>query len=168
MNQDELLATLVQQLRDPDAPASAIQQWPPAPGWWILAAILLFGPPLFGWLWKKRRARALPYEEALQILERAYSQWQQDGQTSAWLQHTARVIREIALHSQGDDGKEQVGQLQGQAWHDWLVRQFPGTDKRLLAALSIELYRAEPVVDVEDLHPLAKLLVQDFRQMPHA
>ncbi|MNK17862.1 hypothetical protein D3C87_360590 [compost metagenome] len=111
-------------LRDvqlPDAPSL----WPPAPGWWLLAAALL-AVALLGWVWQARRRRR--QQRWMRTFDDAVTQAATPVDTVAaiasLLRRAARVRR---------PGAEL---LQGQAWLEFLdgpgSRAFSDGDGRLL------------------------------------
>jgi hypothetical protein len=109
---------LAQQLRALHLP-EPVGFWPLAPGWWILAALLLLGAG-YGLLslLRHRRRRSLA-GQCEQLLLRAYSNWQSSGTTDDYLLELASVLRRVAL---AKDQRAQVARLSGVEWTQWLVQ----------------------------------------------
>ena len=78
MNNPDPLA----QLRDIHLP-DPISGWPPGPGWWLLALLLLTVLAVLGtWLWRRRRENAWR-REATETLANAHRAWESDGRDPA-------------------------------------------------------------------------------------
>ncbi|WP_296698201.1 DUF4381 domain-containing protein [Thiocapsa sp. UBA6158] len=108
MNADPLA-----QLRDWHLP-DPIQWWPPAPGWWISAAVLLV---VLLWLagvrWRGHRRRGAAARSALRELAALRETVQADGDTRAFIAALSRLLRRFAL---ARFPREQVAGLTGEAW----------------------------------------------------
>lgn len=124
------LATLV--LRDVQLPATPAL-WPPAPGWWLLAALLavLLGG-LCLWLWQRRAQRerwARQFDELIQPAETPLAR----------VRLASELLRRAALvHAPS------AARLDGQAWRDWLQAGQKG-DPLAVAVLAEGVYR--PALD---------------------
>lgn len=126
----------LENLRDIHLPAP-INWWPPAPGWWILAAIIIgVAIALSMWLWRrahKRRYRKI----ALAQLENLYQHWQQQRDDIAFAQSTNQLLKQTALVAFPANN---VAALNGAEWLDFLDRQlrkprFTEPDTRALTTL---------------------------------
>ena len=108
MNADPLA-----QLRDWHLP-DPIQWWPPAPGWWISAAVLL---AVLLWLagvrWRRHRRRGAAARSALRELAALRETARADGDTRAFVAALSRLLRRFAL---ARFPREQVAGLTGDAW----------------------------------------------------
>lgn len=108
MNADPLA-----QLRDWHLP-EPIQWWPPAPGWWIFAAVLL---TVLLWLagvrWRRHRRRGAAARSALSELAALRAAVRADGDTRAFVAALSRLLRRFAL---ARFPREQVAGLTGDAW----------------------------------------------------
>jgi hypothetical protein len=108
MNADPLA-----QLRDWHLP-DPIQWWPPAPGWWIAAgvvvAVLLW---LAGVRWRRHRRRGAAARSALRELAALRAAVRADGDTRAFVAALSRLLRRLAL---ARFPREQVAGLTGDAW----------------------------------------------------
>jgi Domain of unknown function (DUF4381) len=107
MNED---ATSLDRLHDIVTPP-LIPWWPPAPGWYVLAATLLvvvLGLVLCFWL----RWRANAYRrEALRTLDSAVD-----------VATIAALLRRTAL---AESSRSEIAALTGNAWVDWLTARSP-------------------------------------------
>ncbi|OIQ94203.1 hypothetical protein GALL_238320 [mine drainage metagenome] len=106
------------QLRDIHLPAP-VSWWPPAPGWWLLAAILLLSAlGLYGWQRRRRRNRwrriALGELERLRALQTA-----RQAQPEILLGELSILLRRSALSC---FPREQVASLHGERWLAFLDR----------------------------------------------
>jgi len=112
----ELQAALAQ-LRDIHLPA-AVSAWPPAPGWWLLAALVLaagLGAAL-AWRRHRRSARTAALRQVAE-LERAARQGRLAPAELATA--SAELLRRAAI---ARFGRAQVARLQGADWIDFLNR----------------------------------------------
>ncbi len=132
------------QLRDWHLP-DPIQWWPPAPGWWISAAVLL---AVLSWVagvrWRRHRRLGAAARSALRELAALRAAVQTDGDTRAFVAALSRLLRRLAL---ARFPREQVAGLTGDAWLNFLdvtgggdgFRRGPG---RALADLAYGATRA--------------------------
>jgi hypothetical protein len=101
------------QLRDWHLP-DPIQWWPPAPGWWISAAVLL---AVLLWVagvrWRRHRRRGAAARSALRELAALRETARTDGDTRAFVAALSRLLRRLAL---ARFPREQVAGLTGDAW----------------------------------------------------
>lgn len=162
MNPQDLLA----QLRPPDAPLETIGWWPPAPGWWILAALCLIGLIALTWRSRRRALAAKPWQQALAIEQANFEQWQMDADAGAWLQATAQLLKRCLRHREAEAGM--LSSLNGQPLCDALRQYWPDVDESLLQAIAVEQYRPAPDVSVETLSPQLKLLIRHLERNRHA
>nr|WP_255775343.1 DUF4381 domain-containing protein [Microbulbifer sediminum] len=131
--QQELMA----QLRDIHEPAP-LAWWPPAPGWWLLAALIaaLF---ILAALWiqhRRERARRGRYrQEAVHLLQEV------DVESPRATEELNEILKRVAVTSYG---RRRAGNLTGQQWVAFL-EESGGTpcpaDAR--TALLEELYRRD-------------------------
>jgi hypothetical protein len=101
------------QLRDWHLP-DPIQWWPPAPGWWISAALLL---AVLLWVagvrWRRHRRRGAVARSALRELAALQADVRADGDTRAFVAGLSRLLRRFAL---ARFPREQVAGLTGDSW----------------------------------------------------
>jgi Domain of unknown function (DUF4381) len=81
-------------LRDIHLPG-AIGWWPPAPGWWLLAALAVAGLVLYGLYWQRGRHRRV----ALRALTRVRAALEQGAEPVACLQNVSTILRRFAMTS---------------------------------------------------------------------
>ena len=103
----------------------AVSFWPPAPGWWLVAALVLaaiaYGFFILFRRWQMRRRQQVAAAE----IQRAYAQWQQANTTEpaqaglALLQTCNNVLKRVALVHYPE---QQVAGLNGQRWIEFLDR----------------------------------------------
>lgn len=152
MEQD-LNAILEQQLRGLHTP-EATGIWPPAFGWWILAALLL-GLLIFTVYKIQTSRKANAYKRrALLELNQIHTDWQQGQQTKNYLQSINTLIKRALLSS--GVNKEQAAET-GSNWA-YILRtasKKPLNDEAIFA-LTTALYQENPEVDVKTLHPAVR------------
>lgn len=95
--------------------------WPPAPGWWLLAALALvllaLGARQLRYAWRRRRWRAELRAE-LAALAAAHAR---DGDDGALARGLSALLRRAALRRE-----PAAAALHGAAWLDFLERAAPG------------------------------------------
>ncbi|MFT3931456.1 MAG: DUF4381 domain-containing protein [Spongiibacteraceae bacterium] len=151
----------LENLRDIHLP-EPVGWWPPAPGWWIVTALIIVGIIALG-MWLLRRTRARRYRKlALQQLQMIYRNWQHEKNDAAFAQATNRLLKQTALAAFPADD---VAALNGADWLDFLDRKlrkprFTEPDVRALATL----YLREPKpIAVAALHDAAKQWIRSHR-----
>lgn len=110
---------LLSQLRDIHT-ADAVSWWPPAPGWWLLALLLL---AILGWLGRLLLARFRNRQRRKQMLAwvdhlNAHIDPQRDPQ--AYLSTLNRIFKLIALRAFPE---QPCAALCGQDWADFLIEK---------------------------------------------
>lgn len=100
------------ELRDIQLPPG-IETWPPAPGWWLVAAVMLglLGAALWALFqyWRRNRYR----REARTQLRDIYAQWEQTRDDHAYLQAVQTLLKRVALTR---FPRSNVASLTGEAW----------------------------------------------------
>ena len=124
MNPQSLPQDPLAQLRDIHLPQS-VSWWPPAPGWWLLAIILLLALGLTArWLWLRHKRGAYK-RTAVAELEYLLANWHTSRDTAVFLQGLNALLKRVALHSYpGTD----VAALNGAPWTEFLDRQWRADD----------------------------------------
>jgi hypothetical protein len=126
-------------LRDIHLPAP-VGWWPPALGWWLLAALVLTAAALYGiHYYRGRHKRA-----ALRAIARVRGALEQGAEPVACLQYVSTILRRFAMTSSAAPRREalepDVAGLIGERWLKYLDGRWDKTEfsaglgKRLLAA----------------------------------
>jgi hypothetical protein len=108
------------QLRDIHLPQS-VSWWPPAPGWWLLAILLLLALGVTArWMWLRYQRGA--YRRAgVAELEQLLANWRTSSDTGAFLQQLNALLKRVALYSfPGAD----VAAMNGAGWTAFLDQQW--------------------------------------------
>jgi hypothetical protein len=146
------------QLRDIHSPGM-IETWPPAPGWWMLAALgALLVIAALTWLFRYWRANRYR-REAMSELTQLFENWQKNEDDLAYLESLQRLLKRAALTS---FPREDVAGLTGEAWVQFLDRTTGSRDFSIgeAEALIDGTYRPDISVDIESLHLVAKGWIQ--------
>ena len=108
MNGQDPLAAL-HPLREP----ALVGWWPPAPGWWLLALIMLIGTMWCGFLiWRQRRRNA--YRRiARRQLAAIQEQFQRDGDTNHCVAAVNALLKSVAVTAYP---RRQVASISGKEW----------------------------------------------------
>lgn len=132
-------------LRDIHVPP--VSWWPPATGWWLLAALVLIAIGAGVWLVGRHRRRAYPRRAARRELDALAARFARDRDAHVLAAELSRLLRRIALMiepaaaARGADG-----------WRDFLERRAPGAfDDGQLGALLEAPYRADAAFEAEAL-----------------
>lgn len=152
-------AELLEQLADIHLPGP-VPFWPPAPGWWLLALLVI---ALLGWLTHKvleaRKQRQI-CAFALQELDKAYTafQNQQSGDPEqlnearlGFLNNFNAVLRRVALWH---FPKSNIASLGGRAWVDFIREKGESTllTDEIVDALVEGRFKSHYDIDAEQLH----------------
>ncbi|MEX0976961.1 MAG: DUF4381 domain-containing protein [Woeseia sp.] len=135
-------------LRDLHLP-EAIDWWPPAPGWWLLAALLMLalGYRLFrAWqAWQRNAAR----RAALAELPRVQQAWQAERNVTSLGTRLSELLRRAMI---AYVPRHEVAGLTGGRWLEWLDR---GLDDRPFSAgpgrVIADLPYRHPAATADDL-----------------
>ncbi len=156
------LQALLSQLRDIHAPAP-VSWWPPAPGWWFLALLVLLAAAwglyrLFPWL------RSLGYRRAalreLEVLHRGFAGRRES--LGDWLLAINAVLRRTAQCAWPG---QHAAAFTGRAWLELLDRSadMQGFRQGVGRCLAREMYRPEPRAGGQAVHDLACRWVRRHR-----
>ena len=148
---------LLSQLKDIHG-ASAVSWWPPAPGWWLLALLLL---AILAWMGRRLLARFRVRQRRKQMLAwvdhlNANIDPQRDPQ--AYLSTLNRIFKLIALRAFPD---QSCAALNGQDWVDFLIERMaksPSTDA--LNILATGPYDPAPSFDPAQLSDLTRYWIK--------
>lgn len=137
--QEQSIVDMLEPLREPAVPSA----WPPAPGWWILAAILLALCVLLLrrlWAWHKRGEPVRESRRRLDAIRAA------DVAPQEKLAALAQLQRQLAIRIAG---RERCAGLTGAAWADFLNTLGRDDESYFDATLWDAAYR--PSVDATDV-----------------
>lgn len=137
---------LSQQLRDVHMPEQ-LGWWPLAYGWWVLIVCIVIAIISSIVCVVRHKRRNYYRKQALEQLQRCYSDWQSQQDTVSYLQAVNAILKRSTLHI---GGASTLVKLTGQRWVDGLNRLVKKPISALTeVALSVECYQAESTVDVE-------------------
>jgi hypothetical protein len=105
-------------LRDLHLP-DAVAGWPPAPGWWIVGAVVLI---VLGYLlrrWWQSRARSAARRYAMRQLNSLVTSYEQHRDLIRFAAEASALLRRTML---AYAPREDVAGLTGDAWLAWLDR----------------------------------------------
>jgi hypothetical protein len=148
---------LLSQLRDIHA-AAPVPWWPPAPGWWVLAILLLV---LLTWLLRLARARYKIRQRRKQMLAwvdhlNASIDPQRDPQ--AYLSTLNRIFKLVALRAFPG---QQCAVLAGQDWADFLKEKMKNsTSADSISVLASGPYDPAPQFDPDMMSELTRLWIR--------
>jgi hypothetical protein len=134
----DAIVSMLEPLRTPDA----VPGWPPAPGWWVLAALAagLLGYGIYRlWLFYRRGAPLRAARHALAQLQAA------ELSDAARASQLSILQRRLAI---GVAGRQSCAGLTGQAWADFLNSLTKSKVPHFNAVLADAAYR--PVVSARD------------------
>ena len=115
---------LLSQLRDIHT-APQLPWWPPAPGWWLLALLLLFA---LGWLGRRVMRRYRVYQRRKQMLgwvDHLNATIDPKREPQAYLSTLNRIFKLVALRA---FPAHKCAVLAGQEWVDFLVGRMENSD----------------------------------------
>ncbi|NKB31833.1 MAG: DUF4381 family protein [Pseudomonadales bacterium] len=155
MDSEELLA----QLADIHLPAE-VSYWPPAPGWWILALLLLVAVVYFVRRMVQLRNLRQVCQHALAELDRCYKSFAgANGDPGSvrlrYVNEFNSVMRRVALvHFP----QANVASLGGDAWVDFIRQKgdSSGLNDEIAAALSFGRFQTQCDVDVDAMNNLGQ------------
>lgn len=91
--------------------------WPPAPGWWVLAALLLLVLLLGLWLWRRRSHVFRQRNQVLLDFEHLVQRHQQDEDQAMLASELHQLLRRVARRHDAT-----ATQQRGEAWRQTLAR----------------------------------------------
>ena len=136
--------------------------WPPAPGWWILA-VLLISSLFIGsvWFYRQHKKRK-PKTEALRILKDLQILYQNSKDEVVSLRNLSNLLRRTALTFYDND---EVASLQGSSWLEFLDKT--GKTKEFSQGagkvLGNEVFQQKVNPDMNALFPLVKKWISSSR-----
>jgi cbb3-type cytochrome oxidase subunit 3 len=155
---DPLAALRGYRLPDP------VSWWPPAPGWWLLAVLLLvLAIALTAWVLRRHRRRAA-VRAALRELFELRTALEADQDRQAYIRGLSRLLRRFALTR---FSRSEVAGLTGDDWLAFLDAHggggaFQGETGRLLCEAP---YRPQSEIRVEHLESLVERWIRRSREV---
>ena len=141
-------AALLEQLADVATP-DAVAWFPPAPGWWIVAGLILLGLYFVVRFFARRRQRARYRKEARVLLEAIDQQWARDHDDHAYAIAAHQLVRRVAIHV---SGRESVARLTGRDFIESVnALSVAAFSRRAGDMLSEASYRPSAEINVECL-----------------
>ncbi|HJU26511.1 MAG TPA: DUF4381 domain-containing protein [Rhodanobacteraceae bacterium] len=133
------------QLRDIHVPQ--VSWWPPALGWWLLAALVLFAIIAGAWAWLRSSPARATRRAARRELDELSARYARDGDAVAFASGLSRLLRRIALVVQAD-----AAAREGRAWREFLAsRGRAAFTEEQLDVLVVAPYRDKVSLDVDAL-----------------
>ncbi|MEQ8861069.1 MAG: DUF4381 family protein [Pseudomonadales bacterium] len=153
-----MAASELQQLRDihlPEPPGP----WPPAPGWWLLAALLLAALGRLAWRLyaRHRRGRPLRYARTLYAdIHRRYQAGAIDARE--YLDETNELLKRVLIHGLGE---RQARRATGTRWLQLLDQhlEVPAFSRGPGQALGNGRFQPVASADPEQVHPVVERLL---------
>lgn len=153
--------SLLDQLRDihlPNAPAL----WPPAPGWWLTAALLTAALVALGRYLRARRRRTLPVRTAQRLLDELYRDYQQGAVAATSFVHGSNeLLKRLLIHTLRDPTARPAS---GRSWLDLLDRYAASNEFTQGAGrvLGDTRFQPAPSIDVAALFALLQEFLQQL------
>ncbi|MFT4520787.1 MAG: hypothetical protein ACI9JM_003195 [Halioglobus sp.] len=155
MNPQDPLANL-QPLRDP----ALIGWWPPAPGWWLLA-ILVIAALAAGIYFSVRHYQRKAYRRrALVQLEKLQANYQNDAQTVTYLTQANALLKSVALIAYS---AEAVAAQHGDSWEAFLNSTAKTASPFTPGFSSAAYQKSCPDIDVDNIHRAAQHWIKHHR-----
>ncbi len=152
------------QLRDIHLP-EPVSAWPPGPGWWVLAGLLVLTLlALAFWLWRRHQQNAWR-RSAHTALSEAHSNWQENGDPDGYLQHANVILKRAALVR---FPREDVASLSCERWDAFLDRQWRQPPAAGFSELGFGLlaYKPGASADIDQVHRLCQRWVSQVEGVP--
>lgn len=162
---------LLSQLADIHLPAE-VSYWPPAPGWWVLAALVLIGLAYLAYKLRIQAEHRKICQYALAELDRCVEEYaaadgtDPDTKLLRYVNDINSVLRRVALvHFPNTD----VAGLGGQAWVDFIRQKGDSSllNEQIAAALSHGRFQTRVEVDTRALYELGRSWINSLYQHNH-
>jgi len=152
MTKAEQQLYLEQNLRNLQIPNDSLW-WPPAVGWWVVAALsaLFLGSLLYRFLHR----RAIANQKHLAIsqnthLQNCFDQWLKDHDTAKYVQAVNSLLKQTAVEIAG---RSTVARLNGDGWVKWMEHETDsGFSSDTRSLLSQSGYKKNPPSPDLQLH----------------
>jgi len=147
---------LLSQLRDIHA-AAPVSWWPPAPGWWLLAVLVLI---LLTWLGRRVLARIRVHQRRKQMLgwiDHLNTTIDPQRDPQAWLSTLNRIFKLVALRAFPG---QHCAALAGSDWAEFLIAKMENVQSvESLAVLASGPYDPAPDFDPATISALARVWI---------
>jgi len=157
-------------LRDIHLPPA--QWWPLAPGWWLLAALLVLAALGIVW-WLRRAARTHPLRVVMCEIDALEAAYAHDGDVGRLVDGASRLMRRVALRVAPG-----MAAQTGAGWRAFVHTHAPDASiRQVLDELASERFRAQPALDAQALLSALRAWCRDAlrtrvargtRRVPHA
>lgn len=148
MNPQDPLAAL-HPLREPEL----ISWWPPAPGWWILGALLLLVLAALAWFALRRYRRNAYRRQALARLDALQSEYRSAGDLGSYAAGINALLKSVALVAYP---RRTVAPSNGDAWLEFLHAQVSGGESFDPEFVSAGYRKSCPDLDADRLYRAAQ------------
>ncbi|WP_052697597.1 DUF4381 domain-containing protein [Luteibacter yeojuensis] len=142
------------ELRDVHVPH--VGWWPLAPGWWVLAGLLIALVLITALLLARRARRRRHVHAVLGDLRQARSRHASDGDNAAFAATAHQLLRRVARTRDPYSVT-----LSAAAWRDALAAMAPKRDVARLATLGDAMYRRDTPLDVDAVAADVEAWVRD-------
>lgn len=132
MNPSDPLAQL-HPLREP----AAIGWWPPAPGWWLLLALVIVALAVLCWLGLRHHRRNAYRRLGLAELEHIRRCWQIDGDHLHCLTQANALLKAVALRAYPH---RDIAGVSGREWQAFLDEAMAGNSQFELRLLQAQYF----------------------------
>lgn len=124
--------------------------WPPAPGWWILAIIVLALLTVLGvWLWRRRRRNRWIHYAWIE-LDALRANAQRD---SRWFGHLNALLKRCARERYPE---RQPDSLSGDAWAEFLLETRQQLDSQEVHGMVAAAWQAQPTIKPDTALAIAR------------
>ncbi len=134
--------------------------WPPAPGWWLVAALTLLGLFFIVRLALRKFSDLRRRRAWLRALDEIRNRWDPQQQPRDYLAALNRLFRAVALRAFPQSG---CARMQGDEWVAFIRQALPdGADTQCLSALCQGPYEPLPRFDAPALQEQARTWVKRY------
>ena len=147
---------LLAQLKDIHA-APPVSWWPPAPGWWILAFLLL---AILVWIGRNLLRRYRVRQRRKQMLgwvDHLNASIDPQKDPHSYLSTINRIFKVVALRA---FPAQQCAAMAGTEWSEFLQQQLKGQQHEALSVLATGPYQPAPDFDPATISELARVWIK--------
>lgn len=145
------------QLKDIHLP-NAVDWWPPAPGWYALAILILVLLFYSVHLAYRRYAASLAKKQALLLLNACQKRYEQEHNVPLTSAHISELLRRVALVY---FPREHVAGLHGNEWLQFLNQTGKGVDFNAVRTLLVDApFKTDTTLNLNPLFDTARLWIK--------